>query len=127
MTHQLLTIHVSASTGKMFRPFIKQSILRAHSLLKPALKEISIALVGDQTMSRLHRKFMGIDSPTDVLTFELDHDPRGRVLTAKSSSAYRRQPAKAAGAAFPSSTKFFSMPFTACCTCAVSTIEPTAI
>lgn len=32
-------------------------------------------------MSRLHRKFMGIDSPTDVLTFELDHDPRGRVLT----------------------------------------------
>jgi probable rRNA maturation factor len=30
-------------------------------------------------MSRLHQQFMGIRGPTDVLTFELDYDSRGRV------------------------------------------------
>jgi probable rRNA maturation factor len=32
---------------------------------------VSIAIVGDSVMRRLHREFMGIDSPTDVLTFPL--------------------------------------------------------
>jgi probable rRNA maturation factor len=30
-------------------------------------------------MSQLHQRFLGIAGPTDVLTFELEHDPRGRV------------------------------------------------
>jgi probable rRNA maturation factor len=30
-------------------------------------------------MADLHLRFMDIPGPTDVLTFELDHDPRGRV------------------------------------------------
>ena len=30
-------------------------------------------------MSQLHQRFLGIAGPTDVLTFELDHDSRGRV------------------------------------------------
>jgi probable rRNA maturation factor len=28
----------------------------------------------------LHEEFMGVAGPTDVLTFELDHDARGRVV-----------------------------------------------
>lgn len=32
-------------------------------------------------MSRLHRQFMGIAGPTDVLTFELENDARGRVVS----------------------------------------------
>jgi len=30
-------------------------------------------------MSQLHAQFLGIPSPTDVLTFELDHDANGNV------------------------------------------------
>ena len=35
-------------------------------------------LVGDRRMSQLHQDFMGIARPTDVLTFPLDFDDRGR-------------------------------------------------
>ena len=41
---------------------------------------LSLALVTDAEMSRLHESYLGIPGPTDVLTFELDHDARGRVL-----------------------------------------------
>jgi probable rRNA maturation factor len=37
--------------------------------------------VNDGEMSRLHEAYLGIPRPTDVLTFELDHDKRGRVLS----------------------------------------------
>jgi probable rRNA maturation factor len=43
------------------------------------LRELSIALINDQRMSDLHREFMSIDGPTDVLTFPIDQDARGRV------------------------------------------------
>ena len=32
-------------------------------------------------MAELHERFMGIAGPTDVLTFELEHDGRGRILS----------------------------------------------
>ena len=32
-------------------------------------------------MSELHWRFMRVRGPTDVLTFPLDHDPRGRVVS----------------------------------------------
>ena len=35
-----------------------------------SLEEISIAIVSDHAMARLHLQFMGIPGPTDVLTFE---------------------------------------------------------
>jgi probable rRNA maturation factor len=37
-------------------------------------------LVGDKTMSELHERFMNIPGPTDVLTFPLEHDARGRCV-----------------------------------------------
>ena len=48
-------------------------------MLRPPLAELSLALVGDAKMSALHEQFMGIAGPTDVLTFPLDEDARGRV------------------------------------------------
>jgi probable rRNA maturation factor len=39
---------------------------------------LSIAIVGAATMARLHRRHMGIAGPTDVLTFDLDSDPRAK-------------------------------------------------
>jgi probable rRNA maturation factor len=59
-------------------PFLRGNVRRAHALLAPPLRELSIALVNDQRMSALHAQFMGIPGPTDVLTFELEHDTRGR-------------------------------------------------
>jgi len=44
------------------------------------VRDLSLALVGDATMARLHERFMGIPGPTDVLTFELAHDARGRCM-----------------------------------------------
>lgn len=45
------------------------------------LGEMSIALVNDDQMSELHREFMSIPGPTDVLTFPIDQDARGRVTS----------------------------------------------
>ena len=52
--------------------------MSAHGLLKPPLRELSIALVSDSRMSSLHKQFMNIPGPTDVLTFPLEFDSRGR-------------------------------------------------
>ena len=35
-----------------------------------SLEEISVAIVSDRTIARLHVAFMGLPGPTDVLTFE---------------------------------------------------------
>jgi probable rRNA maturation factor len=48
---------------------------------EPHLNEFSLALVTDRRMSDLHEEFMGIRGPTDVLTFPIDHDRRGRVTS----------------------------------------------
>ena len=38
--------------------------------------EVTVALVGDDRLQGLHRDFMGLDSPTDVMTFPSD-EPSG--------------------------------------------------
>lgn len=63
-----------AHVGRMSR-LLKQ----ARGMIRGELREVSIAIVGDRKMARLHEGFMGIAGPTDVLTFELQHDNRGRV------------------------------------------------
>ena len=50
-------------------------------MLRSPLRELSLALVGDGRMSQLHHQFMGITGPTDVLTFPLDADARGRTIS----------------------------------------------
>jgi len=45
--------------------------------------EITVALVDDARLQSLHRDFMGIDTPTDVMTFpsgEADDEPHGGEL-----------------------------------------------
>lgn len=78
-----LQVQVSARSGAEFAPFLKRHVALAYTLAltqrRASLRDLSLALVGDTSMSRLHRQFMDIDGPTDVLTFELDHDSRGVV------------------------------------------------
>ena len=76
-----LALEITASTAKDAVAFLRRQLLAAHRLLRPPLRELSVALVGDTRMARLHQQFMGVGGPTDVLTFPLDEDERGRVLS----------------------------------------------
>ena len=39
--------------------------------------QITVALVGDERLQALHRDFMGIDTPTDIMTFPTDDSGAG--------------------------------------------------
>jgi probable rRNA maturation factor len=52
-----------------------------------ALPEIVVAIVSDSAMARLHVDFMGIEGPTDVLTFEHGEI----VVSAETAAIYARQ------------------------------------
>ena len=75
------TLDVRWETGRAYVPFVRRHLPRAHALLRSRLADLSLALVGDATMSRLHRQFLKKTGPTDVLTFELEHDAAGSVTS----------------------------------------------
>jgi probable rRNA maturation factor len=75
----LVVGHSISIPGPCMR-YLRKNLLAAHAMIGPPLKELSLALVGDAAMSKLHMRFMSIPGPTDVLTFSLDHDARGRVI-----------------------------------------------
>lgn len=72
---------ITARAGRAHLRFLRKSIRRAHGLLHSPLRELSIALVGDSQMSVLHERFMNDAAPTDVLTFALDQNGRGKALS----------------------------------------------
>jgi probable rRNA maturation factor len=76
-----LNLTITARAGRAHVSYLKKMLPRAHSLLKSRLRELSIALVGDKPMSELHDRFMGQPTTTDVLTFPLDQDSRGRAIS----------------------------------------------
>ena len=80
VTVPTLDLEVTATTGRQYVPYVAKHLRAAHTLLRPRLTELSLALVGDARMSALHRQFLNIPGPTDVLTFPLDTDARGRVI-----------------------------------------------
>jgi probable rRNA maturation factor len=62
-----------------FVTYLKRWLPKAIGMVRKAPAEISIALVGDTKMAALHKTFMNVGGSTDVLTFEIEHDSRGRV------------------------------------------------
>ena len=54
---------------KAARTIESEHLLAADSPLV-TLQEVDVALVDDSESDRVHRDFMGIDGPTDVITFE---------------------------------------------------------
>jgi len=75
------SLTIAPAAGKAHVPYLRRHLRAAHRLLKPPLAELSVALVGDRKMSDLHQQFMNIAGPTDVLTFPLDVDARGRPIS----------------------------------------------
>lgn len=58
--------------------FLKTNLRAAHRILRSPLRELSVALVDDKTMRRIHRQFLRDGSSTDVMTFPLEFDRRRR-------------------------------------------------
>ena len=75
-----LQLSIHATTGKNLSPYLRRHLPGVARLLKSPLRELSIALVGDKMMSRLHEQYLQVPGPTDVLTFELDHNKKGRCI-----------------------------------------------
>ena len=76
-----LALTLTVEQGARFAPYLRRHLRAAHRILRPPLRELSVALVGDRRMAALHEQFMGMKGPTDVLTFPLDVNPRGAVLS----------------------------------------------
>lgn len=72
---------VAASAHGAFVAYLEHWLPQAAQLVSGAPRSVSIALVGDRRMAELHEKFSGVPGPTDVLTFELEHDPDGRATS----------------------------------------------
>jgi probable rRNA maturation factor len=71
---------ITGEAGREQVGFLRKHLPAARRLIKASVVgELSLALVGDETMAALHVQFMGIDGPTDVLSFPLDFDAEGRV------------------------------------------------
>jgi probable rRNA maturation factor len=81
MPGQRFQLHVTARAGRPHVAYLRRKLRAAHVALNPPLAELSVALVGDAEMSHLHEQFLKIAGPTDVLTFPLDLDRRGRPLS----------------------------------------------
>jgi probable rRNA maturation factor len=54
-----------------FRAFAESAMVKVTELLGPTAlpKEISVVFVSDARIANLHRDFMSVDKPTDVITF----------------------------------------------------------
>jgi probable rRNA maturation factor len=71
----------SSASHKTFTPYLRAHLLAAHAILRSPIQDFSLALVGDKKMAELHEQFLNIPGPTDVLTFPLESDSKGRVIS----------------------------------------------
>jgi probable rRNA maturation factor len=76
-----LRIDIHAQTGTQYAPALRRQLLKAHAILKSHLNDLSLAIVPAGQMAHLHKKFLNEPGPTDVLTFELDHNARNQITS----------------------------------------------
>ena len=81
MTPHRFRLKLTAQTGKAYVPFVRRMVRRARLLLRGPLAELTVVFVGDRQMISLHDQFMNLPTTTDVLTFPIDEDGRGRALS----------------------------------------------
>ena len=74
-----MKLDLTFEVGEEHEALLREHVPRAAELLKHAPDALSVAVVGDAEMAQLHEQFLNLPGPTDVLTFELDHDQTGRV------------------------------------------------
>ena len=71
-------LNVVARAGRECVPYVRRMLLRARPMVRGPLAEMTVVLVGDREMIALHDQFMSLPTTTDVLTFPIDEDGRGR-------------------------------------------------
>jgi probable rRNA maturation factor len=78
---------------------LHRMLLSAREMINAPLRQLSIVLIGDRAMAELHDRFMGLPDSTDVLTFPIDLDVRGKPLTGEVFICvpYARRTAKSRG------------------------------
>ena len=115
----------SATSRRARSSLVHATAAAAHAMLRPPLRELSVALVGDARMSDAARAVHGhprphrrADVPARRRRARARDVRRGRRLRSRSA---RRQ---AKRRSIPRGTSCCSTPCTACCTCAATTIEP---
>ena len=77
----MTALSYTAVAGRPHRPYLaylRRWLPKAVAEIKRPPAVVAVSLVGDTKMAALHRQFLNIAGPTDVMTFELDHDARGR-------------------------------------------------
>jgi probable rRNA maturation factor len=77
---RILNLTICPLVGGRWAEFLQTHLLAAHTLLGLPLRDLSVAIVDEPLMRQLHKRYLNSKSSTDVLSFELDADPRGRVL-----------------------------------------------
>jgi probable rRNA maturation factor len=78
---RLFRLTIPPGSVKSYVPFVRRHLRRAAKLLRSPLRELTVAFVNDSQMTELHEQFMGLRSTTDVLTFPIDEDRRGRAVS----------------------------------------------
>ena len=76
-----LELSISALCGEMLVPILRKHLPMAALLAGSPLRELSVVLAGDALISKLHQRFFHDPATTDVITFPLDTDARGRALS----------------------------------------------
>lgn len=80
MTHLACT-SIAGRPHRALLDYLEYWLPRAVALIPCAPPAISVALLGDKRMAALHETFLKTAGTTDVLTFELDYDERGRLTS----------------------------------------------
>jgi probable rRNA maturation factor len=94
-----LEIDVRQRTVRLGRARILQAVAAARALRPRRAGALSVALVDDRAIRRLHRDHMGLDSATDVLAFPLEGSPGGLLGEVVASAETARREAAARGVA----------------------------
>jgi probable rRNA maturation factor len=94
-----LEIDVRQRLIRLARARIERAVAAARALKPRRTGALSIALVDDRAIRRLHRDHMGLDSATDVLAFPLDGSPGGLLGEVVASAETARREAAARGLA----------------------------
>ena len=69
-----MEIEIDCPVGGEHAAFLREKLAAVAELLDGRPDLLSVAVVGDAMMSDLHRRFLNVDGPTDVLTFEHARD-----------------------------------------------------
>lgn len=78
---QTCDLEFHALAGAAFVPYLRRQVRRILAISKPPLRELSVVLAGDRKIAQLHQEFFGDPTTTDVMTFPLEQNPRGRALS----------------------------------------------